>query len=403
MAATDNVALGLEVPVGEIDRELRKLWEADEASTNASLMNLAVYSEEPDSLVGNSERIRELTREHACRAILIGMEREGPVAEVHSWITAHCHLAHGRKSVCCEQLAFLLRGRAVGRMRNTVFAHLASDLPLVFWWQGELTEIFEERLYRIIDRLVFDSAEWADPLAGFARILEALADTGGRMVTQDLSWTRTYHFRMALAALFDDPVAQRALPDVGTVRIVAHPANRLSALMMLAWLAEQAQWRPALHPPRTEDGERVVFESSERKEIRAEIVWDDTAAPLGLVELESPGCRVAVKRDVAESTLVQQLGCPSHTVEQIAPADGLEPEELVADQLSRGGKNSLFLKVLPVLQGLRLTLRCISTNSRLLNLVVTLMFTLPIWSGLRFCLARKGRFSAQARRQALCV
>ena len=39
--------LGIEVPVATIDRELRKLWEQDEARTNASLMNLVVFSEKP--------------------------------------------------------------------------------------------------------------------------------------------------------------------------------------------------------------------------------------------------------------------------------------------------------------------------------------------------------------------
>ena len=45
--------LGREVPVGSIDKELRKLWEEDEARTNASLMNLAVYSEAPGALEKN--------------------------------------------------------------------------------------------------------------------------------------------------------------------------------------------------------------------------------------------------------------------------------------------------------------------------------------------------------------
>ena len=233
-------------------------------------------------------------------------------------------------------------------MRNTVFAHLASDLPLVFWWQGELSEIFEERLYRVIDRFVFDSAEWRDPRTGFKRIQEAIADAGDRMVTQDLSWTRTYHFRTAVAAMFDDPVAQRALPEVSSVRITAHPENRISALMMLAWLAGQAGWRPALHPPADASGERVVFESRDRREIRAEITWDNTAAPLGLLEIEAPECTVSVRRNPSEGSLCQRIEAIGHVLEQSGPADGLKSVELVADQLSRGGKNSLYLKMFPV-------------------------------------------------------
>ena len=55
--------LGLEVPVGAIEKELKTLWEADEARTNASLMNLAIYSEDAAALGRNSELIGELTRD----------------------------------------------------------------------------------------------------------------------------------------------------------------------------------------------------------------------------------------------------------------------------------------------------------------------------------------------------
>ena len=80
--------LGREVPVGSIDKELRKLWEEDEARTNASLMNLAVYSEAPGSLEKNSAAVRELTAEHACRALLIGIDRNATEASIRAWITA---------------------------------------------------------------------------------------------------------------------------------------------------------------------------------------------------------------------------------------------------------------------------------------------------------------------------
>ena len=345
--------MGLEVSVESIDGELRKLWEADEASTNASLMNLALYSEDPASLQANSEAARQLTQHHACRALLIAMDRKAPEASIRSWITAHCHLAHGKKSVCCEQLAFLLSGKATGRLRNTVFAHMASDLPLVFWWQGELSDIFEERLYRMIDRLIVDSATWKDPVAGFERVEEALHDARHRMILQDLSWTRTYHFRLSVAALFDDLVAQRALPEVNEVRVVAHPDHRCSALMMLAWLVTQAGWRSGLELGLAAEraagcDECFLFESKDGLSITARVEWNEGSAPLGLVEVKAPDCVVSVCRDRGETYLHQRLECPGHSLNQSGPADADEQWELVADQLSRGGKNSLFQKVRPV-------------------------------------------------------
>lgn len=344
--------LGMEVPIGTLEGELKKLWEADEASTNASLMNLAVYSEDPEALGRNSELIRDLTREHACRAILIAMDRKASEAEISAWITAHCHLSHGSKSVCCEQLAFLLRGKAVGRLRNTVFAHLASDLPLVFWWQGELSDLFEAPLYRMIDRFVFDSTEWSDPKRGFERIRAAADDAKHRIVMQDLAWTRTYHYRLALAGLYDDLVAQRALGEVSEVRLVAHPGQRTSALQMVAWLATQAGWRQGLELGLAAEraagcDECFVMESEEGKVVTIRIEWDEGGAPLGLVELKAPECVVRVSRERGATHLLQQLECPGHAIELSGPADGDLSAELLADQLSRGGKNALFRKVWP--------------------------------------------------------
>ncbi len=344
--------LGLRVSVGEIEGELKKLWEADEASTNASLMNLAIYSEDPDSLLRNSDAIRELTREHACRAILIGMDRGASETRIQAWITAHCHLAHGKKSVCCEQVSFLLQGKVIGRLRNTIFAHLASDLPLVFWWQGELSDLFEAALYRMIDCFVFDSTEWDDPRAGFAKIEEAV-EARERIVVQDLAWTRSHHFRMAVAGLFDDLVAQRALGEVDLLRVVAHSGQRTTALLMVAWLATQAGWRPGLELDIAAEraagcDECFMLESREGRSITVKVEWDDAGAALGLVELHAPDCLVRVSREGDASYLQQRLECPGHELMLRGPADEISSADLVADQLSRSGRNGLFRKVWPV-------------------------------------------------------
>lgn len=55
----DCPELGLEVAVAAIDKELHQLWEQDEARTNASLMNLVVYSEHAGSLRENSAIITQ--------------------------------------------------------------------------------------------------------------------------------------------------------------------------------------------------------------------------------------------------------------------------------------------------------------------------------------------------------
>ncbi len=332
--------LGLEVPVSEIEKELRKLWEQDDARTNASLVNLVVFSEKPGALLENSAIIRDLTREHACRAILVEINHPESGPGLRAWITAHCHLAHGRKSVCCEQIAFYLTGRVTGRFRNTVFAHLNSDLPLIFWWQGELSGILTERLVSVMDRLIIDSSSWADPAASFRRIEEA-SPANSELILQDHAWTRTWQFRLGVASVFDDPAAQQALDEIDTVEITHHPEHRNSMLQMLAWLALQAGWKD-----RPADG-GIAFESPSGIVISV-IIREDAEAPVLSSLILRAGKKSAHITQAAGSTHVERrVEAPGYCVSSLGPADPTSPEALVALQLARGGKNSLFHKVLP--------------------------------------------------------
>ena len=71
-AAAETYSLGAPVEIGKIEQELKKLWrEGEGAMTRASLMNLAVYSEQPGSLQNNTQLMAKITENHACRAIVI--------------------------------------------------------------------------------------------------------------------------------------------------------------------------------------------------------------------------------------------------------------------------------------------------------------------------------------------
>ncbi len=335
---TDQYAeLGKEVPVSQIDHELRALWEQDEARTNASLMNLVVYSEKKGGLIDNSRIISGLTRDNACRAILVEIARDEE-ASLRAWITAHCHLSHGRKSVCCEQISFRLTGRVTGRFRNTVFSHLNSDLPLVFWWQGELSDVFTERLASVMDRLIVDSSSWADPGRGFSCIAQG-TEGNTAIIVQDLAWTRSWQYRVGIAALFDDPVAQEALGEMERIHIRHSPSDRNTALQILAWLAVQAGWNLA---------GQSHFETRQGRRIAIHAESSQDSAPIGLVELSSHGTTVRVSREKGSAHLLREIVSADHRVSSLSPADPEAPADLVAQQLSRGGKNSLFLKILPV-------------------------------------------------------
>ena len=342
-------ALGKEVAIADVDKELRLLWEADKASTNASLINFAVYSEEKGAIIKNSELVQAVTREHACRALLVGIDRTNPDASIRAWITAHCHLSHGKKSVCCEQIAFQLTGKATGRLRNTVFSHLNSDLPLVFWWQGELSPIFSERLYSLIDRFVFDSADWADPLSSF-RCIEQVMEDEEDLLPMDVEWTRSYQIRMAVAGLFDDPMAASALEHMTKIRIIVHPNHRMAGLQLLAWIIKRTGWTRSLELELeldTKGGDTYYFETNEGADVIATVETDASGAPISSIELSSSNCIVRVTREVGSPYLHQQLDVGNHHIDRCTPANSDDSAELVINQLSRGGKNTLYRRMMP--------------------------------------------------------
>src|SRR6266699_1152601 len=101
-AIAENYSLGLQVELGKIDSELKKLWAQTEgAMTRASLVNLAVYSEAPGSLEKNTQLIAKIAENHACRAIVIGADCKTKEDRVEAWISAHCHISRtGSKQIC---------------------------------------------------------------------------------------------------------------------------------------------------------------------------------------------------------------------------------------------------------------------------------------------------------------
>lgn len=332
--------LGLEVKVFEIDKALHQLWEKDEARTNASLMNLMVFSEQPGALLENSNIVRELTREHACRAILTEVDRSIEEPTIRAWITAHCHLAEGQKTVCCEQIAFYLTGVVTGRFRNTVFAHLNSDLPLILWWQGEISDLLSERLSVVIDRLIVDSADWQDSAQSFDRI-DSVCSPHSEFTLHDHEWSRSWQFRLGVASLFDDPIAREALPNIHRIELTHHRRHRNCGLQLLAWFAVQAGWQD--HAMLS----TFLFKTTEGRDVEVVMHASDEGPVLDSIRLEMGDVVAMVRRCKNGTHIERRIEAGEHQASSFSPADPQSAGDLVGQQLSRGGNNSLFRKVLP--------------------------------------------------------
>ena len=342
----DYSLLGTEVPINNIDKELHKLWQEDEGSSKASLINFAIYSEEEGSILKNYSAVEKITREHSCRAILMELDRDGNSPEIRSWITAHCNLSGGKKAVCCEQIAFLVQGYKPGIIRHTMFSHLDGDLPLVVWWQGDLSESFRERFYANVDRLLFDSSAWKNPKSEYLKIVQAISDTKG-LVVQDLAWTRSFHMRLAFAGIVDQPEVLNRLDTIKKIEIVSSNTGRTSAILLVSWIAEALDYQCSKKSNSSQsDSFQMLTKVGEIIEIN--ITYGESIYAIKSVNVELEATVFKLSRENERQLICQELYRNGElSLKMHCLADSPNDAELVTDQLSRGEKNSLFRKVLP--------------------------------------------------------
>ncbi len=331
---------GLPVEIGRIDKELGRLWESsDDTKTRASLINLAIYTEDPSAVAGNTAIVSEIASQHACRAILILANRSATESSAKAWISAHCHIAgKGGRQICSEQITFQLDGDAADALPNIVFSHLDSDLPLCFWWQGNFHDAVDEKLWAWVDRLIFDSAGWADPAVQFARAQKIVSRADSSPVLCDLNWTRLYHYRFALASLFDHAAAMACLSRIDSVRIVCSPGHRTTGLLLLGWLAAQLGWTLqhllSRHFFSAPDGRQVAFE-----------LVEEPGAAVSLVRLACGEAFFELRREEGSEFFHGCIHAPG--VSEAFPTLGAGREkitEILVSELSRGGRHTLYGK-----------------------------------------------------------
>ena len=343
-ATAPSIALGLPVEVNDIARELKKLWqEGDEVMTRASLINLAVYSDAPDSLERNTQTVSEITKDHACRALVIAKSTAADGDAVQAWISAHCHVSRaGSKQVCSEQLSFLLPPSCVELLPNIVFSHLDSDLPFYLWWQSELPAVINPQLWSWVDRLIYDSRDWTNFEMQMQRVEAAHAEADRRMVLCDLNWTRLVFLRLAIAHFFDAPVANQQLANISRLEIEFAPGHRSTAVLLAGWFAAQLRWTAG----QASDANQLRFTNSSGKPI-AIVLSEKAGEAIGRCSVFSGKgeFRVIHAPDADLLELVAQSG-DAERMRQFMPAGCNNPVRLVSEELTRGGQRTVYLRAI---------------------------------------------------------
>lgn len=353
--------LGQPVEISRIEKELQQLFMdgdgADDGAgvARASLINLALYREDQSRLEEDASVLAELTSEAACRSLLINADTRAAEMSARAWVQVHCQIdRNGRKTVCTEQISFFLTGDSPGMLRNIVFGHLDSDLPLAFWWRGEFSDAFERGLYSRIDRLLFDSESWESPRNQFIRLLAAQEETSSPFVMHDLAFTRLNSIRQAIANAFDRPGLAGQIGSLSAVKLRFAKGYGMSAIYLAGWIASRLG---------------VSLDGNQSTALRYVFVANRKGAPAGFtveiseldperkgtveVDFEFPEAGIEISRCQTRDfmrTLTHRPDCA--TEEDWLPARKLTDVALVSDILNRAGRNRTYSLVLPTVQEL---------------------------------------------------
>ena len=340
MNASSVISPGLPVEVGEIERQLGLLWEqADAGKVRASLVNLVIYSEAPGSIGRNTPLLASIAGDHAFRALLVQGHPHAAQSGVHAWITAHCHLREaGKKEICSEQITFQLDGPAARRLPSIVFSHLDSDLPLYLWWQSELPPEPAEQLWTWVDRLIVDSHSWRDLGSQFRRLRELEQLGRRRFAICDLTWTRIFNLRYAIAQIFDLPAARDKLDSLRRIEICHAPGHRITALQLLGWLASRLGWQ--LDRNADEFVFRLPDQATCHFHLREEDSKEACIASV-LMAFEYGEARVHCQSD-SEFYLVEFTAPGSSPYSQLLPAGRDKTTDILLSELSRASRHPLY-------------------------------------------------------------
>ena len=227
--------------ISEIERELSSLRAGSEGlgpAMRTSVMTHLAWV--PDEwLPAAHEVLHGLAERHPSRTIVLVPEPDA-ADRMEARVDQQCFpLAGSERSICTETIELRLGGEYVSRPASIVAPLLIADLPVFCRWRGEppwRAPEFEQ-LVDLVDRMVIDSREWREPVAGYRH----LVDVFDRVAISDIAWSLTYEWRVKLASFW---------PTIAEQEIrVRGPAAE--ATLLRAWLG--ARLRRAMRPVEAAD------------------------------------------------------------------------------------------------------------------------------------------------------
>ena len=256
-----QIELGKTLDIEVVERQLAELWlqtagsdENDDAAVlRARVANLLVFVTSESELDEVRQMMTELTARHPSRVLIMLGELEAADADIEMSVESFCQTDKrtGAKRLCCEEVALRARGKFVSELPSAALPLLVSDLSTFLWWRGGsmVSNKVLATLMRATDRLVIDSADFAEPRRDLIELNNIYGqDEFNSVGISDINWARLTFWRGLLANYYDVPAYQPLLARLESVRIdyvgpeLSPESEAPRALLMAGWLASRLGW-----------------------------------------------------------------------------------------------------------------------------------------------------------------
>jgi glucose-6-phosphate dehydrogenase assembly protein OpcA len=349
-AMTDIPASDVFIDVNAIDKNLSELWRTQQdgknAVTRAALWNVVAHTSTSDLHKLANKTLNDASATVPQRTIIIYSNPAGE-PDLKARIKANTHETGGGKQVYSEEINIIAGGDRIHRVPPVVNALLIPDMPVAFWWLGDLPnehESYVELLLESADKLIVDSVHFDSPadLALVARIAEQTSTSPA-----DLNWGRLEEWRVATASIFDPPEMRNRLGSIRRVRVIAGSSNHeffgesIESLLYASWLSAQVGHNVDASGA-VEGSAGSIDYAFERRHQSTDV------GGIALVEISfEDGTCAGITRDRDRGVLVANVD-GSVTVQSVTRTLNQRLDELIVRQLKRSEGDRVLRRVLPI-------------------------------------------------------
>lgn len=319
-------------------RRVRSTRDPGYPVVRASVLSLIVCVTDPSATDRVLDAIRNLSRLHPSRTIILLPDGYPGDDDVRVWHSTGCAGGDDHERVVCgEQLVIAARGKAIRFLPSLTDQLMLTDLPSFLWWIGDVAVSHDslfDRLTELADRLVVDSSDFVRLGASLARLDQLARRRHQPCSPSDLNWARLTPWRELVAQFFDSPALRPHLFHLDEISVdysAVDGGGLAQTVLMISWIASQLGWQLDLSARRVQlrraDGGAVSIAPRPVAETGlpelSQVTLRADGAAIFTISRESDRAQALTEADVA--------GVPA--LRRIARFDTGELSSLLADEL----------------------------------------------------------------------